>query len=65
VRPPELSDRQCSEAVLDIARPGIPWRDLPDQFGPWDAVYNCFRRLATRYDKLRQTFLAFLHLVAC
>jgi putative transposase len=46
--PPELSDRLCIEAVLYVARTGIPWRDLPRQFGHWDAVYNRFRRWETR-----------------
>jgi transposase len=46
--PPEMSDRQFIEAVLYIARTGIPWRDLPDEFGHWDAVYNRFRRWEAR-----------------
>ena len=32
------------EAILYIARTGIPWRDTPKCFGKWDAVYNRFRR---------------------
>jgi transposase len=43
-RPPVLSDRRCIEAVLSLARTGLPWRDLPQEFGRWDAVYNRFRR---------------------
>ena len=43
-RPPVQSDRMFLEAVLYIARTGIPWRDLPACFGHWDAVYNRFRR---------------------
>jgi transposase len=43
-RPPALSDRMFIEAVLSLARTGTPWRDLPEAFGPWDAVYNRFRR---------------------
>lgn len=30
--------------MLYVARTGIPWRDLPSEFGRWDAVYNRFRR---------------------
>jgi transposase len=41
---PDLPDRQFVEALLYIARTGIPWRDLPSEFGRWDAVYNRFRR---------------------
>ena len=32
------------EAPLYVARTGVPWRDLPGDFGAWDAVYNRFRR---------------------
>lgn len=32
------------EAVLYIARTGIPWRDLPSFFGNWEAIYMRFRR---------------------
>ncbi|HEY5869436.1 MAG TPA: IS5 family transposase [Candidatus Tectomicrobia bacterium] len=42
--PPALSDRLFIEAVLYLARTGTPWRDLPADFGHWDAVYNRFRR---------------------
>ena len=43
-QPPALPDRQFFEALLYLARTGIPWRDLPAEFGAWDAVYNRFRR---------------------
>jgi transposase len=46
--PPRQSDRMFIEAVLYIARTGIPWRDLPAEFGHWDAVYNRFRRWEKR-----------------
>ena len=46
--PPVLSDRMFIEAVLYLARTGMPWRDLPQEFGHWDAVYNRFRRWAQR-----------------
>jgi transposase len=42
--PPDLDDRSFVEAVLHLARTGEPWRDLPKAFGPWDAVYQRFRR---------------------
>ena len=41
---PQLPDRMFFEAVLYWARTGIPWRDLPGEFGAWDAVYNRLRR---------------------
>lgn len=41
---PALSDRDFFEALSDLGRTGVPWRDLPAEFGRWDAVYNRFRR---------------------
>ena len=46
--PPALSDRLFIEAVLSLARTGTPWRDLPADFGRWDAVYNRLRRWERR-----------------
>jgi putative transposase len=46
--PPALTDRDFVEAVLYLARTGVPWRDLPDRFGKWDAVYQRFRRWLDR-----------------
>src|SRR5919206_2565880 len=42
--PPELRDRLFLEAVLYLARTGLPWRDLPREFGRGEAVYHRFRR---------------------
>lgn len=36
------------EAVVWIARTGVPWRDLDRQFGAWKSVYNRFRNWAHR-----------------
>jgi transposase len=47
-RPPVLPDRMFFEALLYIARTGEPLRDLPTEFGAWDAVYNrCRRRVGS------------------
>ena len=56
--PPKLSDRMFIEAVLYQARTGIPWRDLPDEFGDWNAVYHRFRRWEKRklWKRLWQRF---------
>src|SRR5262245_64364024 len=43
-QPPVLSDRLFFEALLYLGRTGIPLRDLPGEFGAWDAVYNRLRR---------------------
>ncbi len=42
--PPRLPERAFFEALLYLARTGVPWRDLPSEFGRWDAVYARFRR---------------------
>ena len=56
--PPKLSDRMFIEAVLYQAHTGIPWRDLPDEFGDWNAVYHRFRRWEKRelWKRLWQRF---------
>lgn len=41
-------DRLFIEAVLYRAKTGLPWRDLPEWFGPWKTVYNRFSSWARR-----------------
>jgi len=41
---PGLDDRRFIEAVLWWRRTGVPWRDLPTEFGPWKTVFNRFDR---------------------
>ena len=45
---PKVPDRQFLEGLLYLARCGLPWRDLPGEFGAWDAAYNRFRRWVAR-----------------
>jgi transposase len=51
---PEISDRLFLEAVLYRARTGLPWRDLPPEFGDWNAVFQRAKRwrLAGVWDRL-------------
>ncbi len=44
--PPTVPNRTFLDAVLWKVRTGIPWRDLPDEFGPWKTIYSRFRRWA-------------------
>lgn len=37
---PQFNNRRFIEAVLWCRRTGVPWRDLPAEFGPWKAVFN-------------------------
>jgi putative transposase len=46
-RPPK-DDRNFIEAVLWWRRTGVPWRDLPEAFGPWKTIFNRFDRWAKK-----------------
>ena len=55
VLPPQRSgpsalrgDRLFIEAVLFRAKTGMPWRDLPERFGPWKSVFNRFSNWARK-----------------
>ena len=41
-------DRLFIEAVLFRAKTGMPWRDLPERFGPWKSVFNRFNNWARK-----------------
>ena len=37
-------NRLFVDAVLFVAKTGIPWRDLPERFGKWNSVWRRFDR---------------------
>jgi transposase len=41
--------RQVLNGILFRTRTGVPWRDLPERYGPWETVYKRFA-LADRRD---------------
>jgi transposase len=43
-----VDDRRVVNAILHVLRTGIPWRDLPDVYGPYTTVYSRFNRWAGR-----------------
>lgn len=43
-RPPVHGKRQLIGGIRFRTRTGIPWRDLPQRYGPWETVYRLFRR---------------------
>ena len=71
--PADIPDRLFLEALLYLADSGCKWRQLPERFGAWDAVYNRFRRWinagvlerlfadlppsAARFDEVRRVFI--------
>src|SRR5262245_17301794 len=36
--------RQVRNGILFRTRTGVPWRDLPERYGPWQTVYKRFAR---------------------
>ena len=36
--------RLVLDGIFWVARTGVAWRDLPDDFGKWSSVYRQFRR---------------------
>ena len=44
----KISNRMFVEAILYQARTGNPWRDMPSEFGRWEAAYKRFRRWERR-----------------
>jgi transposase len=51
---PFRDHRQVIEGIVFRLRTGVPWRDLPAQFGPWQTVWKRHRRFATdgTWDKV-------------
>ncbi|MFE1788087.1 transposase [Streptomyces sp. NPDC059525] len=38
------SRRQLIDGIRFRVRTGVPWRDVPVEYGPWSRVYDLFRR---------------------
>ena len=45
---PAALDRLFLNAVLYVAKTGIPWRDLPERFGNWNSAWRRFDRWSRR-----------------
>jgi len=41
-------NRRFIDAVLYVARTGIPWEDLPERFGNWNSQWRRFDRWAAK-----------------
>jgi transposase len=57
---PFRNSRQILEGVIYRYRTGIPWRDLPEHFGPWQTVWKRHRRYTVdgTWDRILQSLLA-------
>ena len=57
---PFRDHRQVVEGIIYRYRTGIAWRDLPDEFGPWQTVWKRHRRLAGdgTWDKVHAALLS-------
>jgi len=44
---PFRDHRQVVEGIIYRLRVGMPWRELPSQFGPWQTVWKRHRRFCT------------------
>ena len=42
-RPSKYDNRTILNGIVWMARSGAPWRDLPEIYGKWQAVYARFR----------------------
>lgn len=58
-RPP-ADPRQMIDGALWRLRTGTPWRDLPEEFGPWMTVYKHFDLWSSdgTLDEVKQTLLS-------
>ncbi|MEU0769616.1 IS5 family transposase, partial [Streptomyces albogriseolus] len=43
-RPPVWARRQLIDGIRFRVRTGVPWRDVPAEYGPWSRVYDLFSR---------------------
>ncbi|WUJ40611.1 IS5 family transposase [Streptomyces sp. NBC_00386] len=41
---PSVGRRKLIDGIRWRVRTGAPWRDLPQEYGPWQTVYGLFRR---------------------
>jgi transposase len=64
-----VDDRRILSAIFYVLRTGIPWRDLPDRYGPYTTAYNRFNRWSRRgiwkqsFDRLAVKSRDSLHLI--
>lgn len=61
---PRRDARTVLDGILWVLRTGSPWRDLPEEFGPWQTAWRLFDEwnadgtLAEILHRLQASFLA-------
>lgn len=45
---PAVGQRRLTDGIRWRVRTGVPWRDIPPEYGPWQTVYGLFRRWQRR-----------------
>lgn len=64
-----VDDRKIMNAIFYVLRTGMPWRDLPERYGPYTTAYNRFNRWSRRgiwkriFDTLAAKSRDSLHLI--
>ena len=43
-------DRKIMNAIFYVLRTGMPWRDLPERYGPYTTAYNRFNASTVGLD---------------
>src|ERR1700687_1992871 len=43
-----VDDRKIMNAIFYVLRTGMPWRDLPERYGPYTTAYDRFNRWSRR-----------------
>ncbi|MFD7763365.1 IS5 family transposase [Streptomyces microflavus] len=53
---PRLDDRMVLNGIVWKFRTGVPWRDVPERYGPWASLHTRFRRWAANgtFDRMLQ-----------
>jgi transposase len=52
---PRVNDRRVLNGMFWVLRSGAPWRDLPENFGPYTTCYSRSRRTTSPSSSLRQS----------
>jgi len=62
-------DRRVLNGIFYVLRTGMPWRDLPERYGPYTTAYNRFNRWSRRgiwkrvFERLATKSRDALHLI--